>query len=247
MLGDAYLHRAARSPLRVELRRRQPPGTPGRCCSPQRGSAAPRAGPRLPPRRVQEAARQLHLVGETERTPGAQPLRGRLPRARQHRCLRPKRRAPTGGRLEQADGTAWMALFSQNMLEIALELAARQELRGSRAQVRAALLPDRGLDGRRSARPRTNSGTRGRFFYDVLRLPTARDELKVAPSSDSPLCAVPVISADVLERFPTLAGRVRPGRASPPDLLSRRAPIPGARSERPAPALRAVVSRMHRR
>jgi len=31
---------------------------------------------------------------------------------------------PTGGRLEQADGTAWMALFSQNMCELALELAA---------------------------------------------------------------------------------------------------------------------------
>ena len=32
---------------------------------------------------------------------------------------------PTGGHLEQADGTAWMALFSQNMLEIAIELAAK--------------------------------------------------------------------------------------------------------------------------
>ena len=30
---------------------------------------------------------------------------------------------PTGGYLEQADGTAWMALFCQNMLEIAIELA----------------------------------------------------------------------------------------------------------------------------
>jgi hypothetical protein len=30
---------------------------------------------------------------------------------------------PTGGHLEQADGTAWMALFSQNMLELAVELA----------------------------------------------------------------------------------------------------------------------------
>ena len=30
---------------------------------------------------------------------------------------------PTGGNLEQADGTAWMALFSQNMLEMASELA----------------------------------------------------------------------------------------------------------------------------
>ena len=31
---------------------------------------------------------------------------------------------PAGGYLEQADGTAWMALFCQNMLEIAVELAA---------------------------------------------------------------------------------------------------------------------------
>ncbi len=30
---------------------------------------------------------------------------------------------PTGGYLEQADGTAWMALFCQNMIEIAVELA----------------------------------------------------------------------------------------------------------------------------
>ena len=38
---------------------------------------------------------------------------------------------PTGGYLEQADGTAWMALFSQNMLEIAIELAVeRPGLRG---------------------------------------------------------------------------------------------------------------------
>jgi hypothetical protein len=35
---------------------------------------------------------------------------------------------PTGGYLEQADGTAWMAFFSQSMLEIALELAAHDPL-----------------------------------------------------------------------------------------------------------------------
>ncbi len=31
---------------------------------------------------------------------------------------------PTGGQLEQADGTAWMAFFSQNMLELAVEIAS---------------------------------------------------------------------------------------------------------------------------
>ena len=34
---------------------------------------------------------------------------------------------PTGGYLEQADGTAWMALFSLNMLEISIELAMHNE------------------------------------------------------------------------------------------------------------------------
>jgi hypothetical protein len=33
---------------------------------------------------------------------------------------------PTGGYLEQADGTAWMALFCQNMLEIAAELTTER-------------------------------------------------------------------------------------------------------------------------
>ena len=31
---------------------------------------------------------------------------------------------PTGGYFEHADGTAWMALYAQTMLEIAIELAA---------------------------------------------------------------------------------------------------------------------------
>ena len=39
---------------------------------------------------------------------------------------------PTGGYLEQADGTAWMALFCQNMLEIALELATASARRTPR-------------------------------------------------------------------------------------------------------------------
>ena len=35
---------------------------------------------------------------------------------------------PTGGHLEQADGTAWMALFSQNMMELAIELAVHDPI-----------------------------------------------------------------------------------------------------------------------
>ena len=34
---------------------------------------------------------------------------------------------PGGGRLEQADGTAWMAMFSLNMLQIALEISTEDD------------------------------------------------------------------------------------------------------------------------
>ena len=48
---------------------------------------------------------------------------------------------PTGGRLEQADGTAWMALFSQNMAELAIELAAHDRTYEDMVvEVRRALL-----------------------------------------------------------------------------------------------------------
>ena len=35
---------------------------------------------------------------------------------------------PTGGELEQADGTAWMAFFCVTMLDIALELALHDDV-----------------------------------------------------------------------------------------------------------------------
>ena len=37
-------------------------------------------------------------------------------------CSIAARRCPTGGHLDQADGTAWMAFYCQCMLEIALIL-----------------------------------------------------------------------------------------------------------------------------
>ncbi len=47
-----------------------------------------------------------------------QRLRGGLPRARQHRRLRPlERRCPAGGVLEQADATSWMGMYCLNLLD----------------------------------------------------------------------------------------------------------------------------------
>ena len=75
---------------------------------------------------------------------------------------------PTGGHLEQSDGTSWMAMYSLNMLAIAIELAKREPgLRGRRQQVLGALPQHRARDERRPparrARPRP-VGRRGRLL-----------------------------------------------------------------------------------
>ena len=55
---------------------------------------------------------------------------------------------PTGGYLEQADGTAWMVFFSQQMLRISVELALHYpSYRGIRRQVLRAHHVDRRSDG----------------------------------------------------------------------------------------------------
>ena len=77
---------------------------------------------------------------------------------------------PTGGHLEQADGTAWMALFSQNMLELAIELAAHDPVYESMVfkfvehfYYIAAAMNQSGPDGMWDE----EDG----FYYDILRLP----------------------------------------------------------------------------
>lgn len=119
---------------------------------------------------------------------------------------------PTGGCLEQADGTAWMALFSQNMLQIALELALHDPSYEDMALkfvehffwIASAMnrMGDRGdkmwdeEDG---------------FFYDLLRCPDGRfTRLKVRSMVGLlPLCATTVFPGEISERFPRLMERIR--------------------------------------
>ena len=86
---------------------------------------------------------------------------------------------PTGGHLEQADGTAWMALFSQNMLELAFELTApRSHLRGHDHEVRRALLLHR--CGHEPARSGWHVGRGGRLLLRLAAAPRRqRQRLKV--------------------------------------------------------------------
>jgi hypothetical protein len=77
---------------------------------------------------------------------------------------------PTGGYLEQADGTAWMALFTQNMVELSVELAAHDPTYEDLAfkfvehfTYIAAGMNQRGGEGMWDE----EDG----FYYDLLRLP----------------------------------------------------------------------------
>ena len=81
--------------LRVELQRREPPGPRLRDAlpAPHRAGHARRDGPRFPQADVQQAAAELHLVGQPQGPLRQERLRGGLPRPRQHRRLRPQRPA----------------------------------------------------------------------------------------------------------------------------------------------------------
>ena len=84
---------------------------------------------------------------------------------------------PTGGYLEQADAsTAWMALFSQNMLEIGVELAARYPAYAELATKFAGAVPldqwprnERGRSGRACGMRWTGSTTMSFAFLTVVR------------------------------------------------------------------------------
>jgi hypothetical protein len=110
---------------------------------------------------------------------------------------------PTGGTLEQADGTAWVAMFAQNMLEIAVELAAHDNFYESVSLKLAEhfLWIAHAMNG---------AGSEGMwdeedgFYYDVLRLPNGTAaRLKVRSMVGLlPLCATTVIEPWQRERVP---------------------------------------------
>jgi hypothetical protein len=98
---------------------------------------------------------------------------------------------PTGGYLEQADGTAWMALFCQNMLEIAVELAMTDadyaDMAIKFSEHFLWIASAMGHMGGNTSMWDEEDG----FFYDVLRSPDGQGQrLKVRSLVGLlPLCA----------------------------------------------------------
>jgi hypothetical protein len=133
---------------------------------------------------------------------------------------------PTGGHLEQADGTAWMALFSQNMLELAFELTlpdpTYQDMIVKFAEhfyYIASAMNKPGSDGMWDE----EDG----FYYDLLRLPDgSATRLKVHSMVGLlPLCATTVIEASMRARVPVVMAQMNERLRRIPELKKTMHPM----------------------
>ena len=128
---------------------------------------------------------------------------------------------PTGGYIEQSDGTSWMAMYTLNLLAIAMELATEEpcyedvaskfwehfvyiaHAMGHRGQDSMGLWNDE--DG---------------FFYDVLRLPNGSQfPMKIRSMVGLiPLFAVETLEPELLEKLPSFKRRLEWFIDNRPDL-----------------------------
>ncbi|NKL32428.1 glucosidase [Rhizobium leguminosarum bv. viciae] len=129
---------------------------------------------------------------------------------------------PTGGYLEQADGTAWMALYCQNMMEIATELA----LKGAGGEEMVLKFTQHFLW---IASAMIHAGDEvgmwdeeDGFFYDVLRLPDGQAQrLKVRSMVGLlPLCAATTFEGDIYQRYPEVTRQMKHFFDTRPELIA---------------------------
>ena len=118
---------------------------------------------------------------------------------------------PTGGHIEQADGTSWMAMYSLNMLTIALELALENPVYEDMAtkffEHFLYIADAMNLIGSDKTQLWDNEDG---FFYDVLHLPNGeRIRLKVRSMVGLiPLFAVTTIEPELLNKLPGFKDRL---------------------------------------
>ena len=134
---------------------------------------------------------------------------------------------PTGGFISQADGTAWMAAYALNLMQVALELAVKDAAYEDIASkffehflLIAEAMTDLGEDAVDG--PHTNGlwDEQDGFYYDILNLPDGtRTPLRVRSLVGLiPLCAVAVLDSDCAQRFPAFGARLGWMLKNRPDL-----------------------------
>jgi len=129
---------------------------------------------------------------------------------------------PTGGYIEQADGTAWMAFYSQNMLDIALEIALVDPTYEDMAiKFYEHVMAIAAASNRTGAHDSMWDEEDG-FYYDVLRVPGQfNTRLKVRSLVGLlPFCAVSVYRREVIAQLPRFQERVEWFNQNRPELLA---------------------------
>jgi hypothetical protein len=118
---------------------------------------------------------------------------------------------PTGGHIEQADGTGWMAMYSLNLLAIAMELAKEDP---SYEDV-ASKFWEHFLHIANAINNLGNDGTgmwneQDGFFYDILHLPgRAHMPMRIRSMVGLiPLFAVETLDSGVIDRLPGFKRRM---------------------------------------
>jgi hypothetical protein len=130
---------------------------------------------------------------------------------------------PTGGHIHQSDGTSWMAMYSLNLMRIALELALHNPV----YEDIATKFFEHFLHIAEAMSSLAGEGLglwdeQDEFYYDVLHLPDNRREVLRLRSMVGliPLFAVEVLEPELLERLPGFAERLEWVLANKPQLAS---------------------------
>ncbi|MDP9024988.1 MAG: glucosidase, partial [Candidatus Eremiobacteraeota bacterium] len=131
---------------------------------------------------------------------------------------------PEGGHLDQADGTAWAAVYSLNLMRMAIELALHDHVYEDMAikffehflLIASAVHRKIGESGEGLWNEEDG------FYYDLLEISGQREQpLRVRSMVGLiPLFAVELISGETLQKLPDFATRLRDLFATRPDLAS---------------------------
>jgi hypothetical protein len=136
---------------------------------------------------------------------------------------------PTGGHIDQADGTSWMAMYALNLMRISLELAQYNRVYEDIAtkffehflQI-AAAMNHIGGDGCTANNGIGLWDETDNFFYDVLHLPDGcMQPLKIRSMVGLiPLFAVETLEPELLKKVPDFERRLRWFLKYRPDLAA---------------------------
>ena len=127
---------------------------------------------------------------------------------------------PTGGHLEQSDGTSWMAMYTLNLLAIAFELAkddpAYEDV-ASKFWEHFLYIADAMCHHEGNSLWNEEDG----FFYDVLHADGERTPIRVRSMVGLiPLFAVETLDSELLNRMPSFKRRMEWFIDNRPDLTS---------------------------